>query len=102
MAGEASWRQRVLDQPNRDPFDLTYVILERAVEDWKALEYGRRAEVIIDKELVEREEVVEFFFSKWFEVLCQAALPYTPAQVRRYIKMPENIREILKCAEGLI
>lgn len=97
---ETGWRQRVLDQPNRDVFDLAYVILERAVEDWKALDYGRRSEVIVDKELVERDEVVEFFFSKWFEILLNATLPYTPAQIRRYIHMPENIREILDCAEG--
>lgn len=102
LACETGWRQRVLDQPNRDVFDLAYVTLERAIEDWKALDYGRRAEVMVDKELVGRNEVVEFFFSKWFEILLAATMPYTPKQIRKLIRMPEDAREIIACAEGRI
>ena len=100
LAGETGRGQRVLNQPNRDAFDLAYCIIERAVEDWKALDYGRRSEVFIDKEVAERKEVLEFFFSHWFEVLCDAALDYTPQQIRKALRIPEDALEVLACAEG--
>ena len=100
VAGKTGRGQGLLSQPNRDTFDLAYYIIERAVEDWKALDYGRRSEVYIDKEIAERREVLEFFFSRWFAVLCDAALDYTPQQIRRALRIPEDALEVLACAEG--
>lgn len=94
MADKAERRQRVLDQPHRDVLDLSFLILERAVEDWKALDRGARKEVMVDKEIVEREEVVKFFFSDWFKELC-VPTGYTPKQIRRFIQMPEDALEII-------
>ena len=82
LAGEASRGQGVLNQPYRDTLDLAYLIIERAVEDWKALDYGKRSEAIVDKD---------------FEVLADTT-SYTPKQIRHALHIPEDALEILACA----
>ena len=77
---------------------MSYGIVERAVLDWQALDYGRRESVMIDGLLVERLETCEFFFGDFFLRICDA-LSYTPRQIRRALHIPEDALEILKDME---
>lgn len=83
---------------NRDTLDLAFGIIERAVLDWKALEYGRRAECVVDGELVNRAEAVEFFFSDWFYSLCNVT-QFTPEQIRGFLHIQDDALEIIREAE---
>jgi hypothetical protein len=83
---------------NRDTLDLAFGIIERAVLDWKALEYGRRAECVVDGELVTRSETVEFFFSDWFYSLCNVT-QFTPEQIRGFLHIQDDALEIIREAE---
>ena len=84
---------RILNEPEREVIDLAYGILERAVEDWKALEYGRKESAMIEKgSWVERSEVVGFFFSKWFSRLCEP-LHYSPEEIRAALNIPEEAKQ---------
>ena len=75
---------------------MAYVILERAVLDWKLLEYGRKEAAMVDKgEWVQREDLVDFFFSKWFSRLCEP-LQYTPEEIRAVLNIPEDARWTIK------
>lgn len=87
-----------LDHIERDILDLSFGIVERAVLDWQALDYGRRESVMIDGLLVERLETCEFFFRDFFLRICDA-LPYTPQQIRKALCIPEDAIEILKDME---
>lgn len=87
-----------LDHIERDILDLSFGIVERAVLDWQALDYGRRESVMIDGLLVERLETCEFFFGDFFLRICDA-LSYTPQQIRRALCIPEDALEILKDIE---
>ena len=80
----------------RDTEQLAYAILERAVLDWKALEYGAKASALQDSYLINRKEVVRFFFGEWFSHLVDLT-PWSEDQFRRLIKMPPNAMEILEC-----
>ena len=80
---------------NRDTLDLAFGIIERAVLDWKALEYGRRAECVVDGELVARSETVEFFFSDWFYSLCNVT-QFTPEQIRGFLHIQDDALEIIR------
>lgn len=82
-----------------DTLDLAFGIIERAVIDWKVLDYGRRAECVVDGELVKRREVVEFFFSDWFYSLCNVT-QFTPKEIRSFIHMPEDSLEIIQTADA--
>ena len=83
---------------DRDTLDLAFGIIERAVLDWKALEYGRRAECVVDGELVTRIESVEFFFSDWFYSLCNVT-QFTPEQIRGFLHIQDDALEIIREAE---
>lgn len=84
-------KARVLNS-EREVLDLAYGILERAVMDWKALEYGRKETAMVEKAVwVERSEVVAFFFSKWFARLCEP-LHYSPEEIRAALNIPEEAR----------
>lgn len=77
------------DEPERDVIELSFGIVEQAVKDWKALDYGKRAEVVVDGIMITRREVVRFFFSEWFYHLIKP-FPYTPRQIRKALKIPED------------
>lgn len=83
---------RVLNPPpnDREILNLSYAILERAVEDWKALDYGRKTEAMVEKgEWVKRDETVAFFFSRWFAQLCEP-LHYSPEEIRAALNIPPD------------
>lgn len=83
---------RVLNPPpnDREILNLSYAILESAVEDWKALDYGRKTEAMVEKgEWVKRDETVAFFFSMWFAQLCEP-LHYSPEEIRAALNIPPD------------
>ena len=95
VADSRNRKARILSE-DRDLIDLAYGVLERAVLDWKALEYGRKESTMLEKtEWVERDELVEFFFSKWFSKLCEP-LHYSPEEIRAALKIPEEARWTIK------
>ena len=83
-----------LDHIQRDILDLSYGIVERAVEDWKALDYGQRESVMIDGVLVERLETCSFFFGDFFIHICDG-ISYTPKQIRTALHISEDMLDIL-------
>ena len=83
---------RILKPPpnDREILNLSYAILESAVEDWKALDYGRKTEAMAEKgEWVKRDETVAFFFSQWFSLLCEP-LHYSPEEIRAALNIPPD------------
>lgn len=97
VAGKTSRGSR--DVVQRDVLDLAYGILERAVEDWQALQYGAKAEAMVDGEIVERKDILPFFFSEWFYELCEP-LNYTPKQIREHLHIPDDALEIMLRADA--
>ena len=83
-----------LNHVERDPFDLALAIIERYVLDWRALEYGDRDYVLVDGILVSKEDTLTFFFEPWFYDLC-TAIHYTPKQIRKALRIPEDAIERL-------
>lgn len=83
-----------LNNVERDPFDLALAIIERYVLDWRALEYGERDFVLVDGVLVSKEDTLTFFFEPWFYDLC-TAIHYTPKQIRKALRIPEDAIERL-------
>jgi hypothetical protein len=83
-----------LNHVERDPFDLALAIIERYVLDWRALEYGDRDFVLVDGVLVSKEDTLTFFFEPWFYDLC-TAIHYTPTQIRKALRIPEDAIERL-------
>lgn len=88
-------RDRKQQPVGRDPSDLGFGIVERAVEDWKVLGYGKLPRGMVDGIVVERDEVVRFFFTKWFAELIEPT-GYTPRQIRKALRIPEDALEILE------
>lgn len=83
-----------LNNVERDPFDLALGIIERYALDWRALEFGARDYVLMDGVLVSKEDTACFFFEPWFETLC-TAIHYTPKQIRKALRIPEDLIERL-------
>ena len=97
LANSEDGRAWVLKKPEYlgDILDIGYGIIERAVYDWQTLEYGLSREAFIDgREFIKREEVVSFFFSKWFTRLCEP-LHYSPEEIRDALNIPEDAMRIL-------
>lgn len=84
----------------RDPFDLALAIIERYALDWRALDCGERDFVLVDGVLVSKEDTLTFFFEPWFEDLC-TAIHYTPKQIRKALRIPEDaIQRLLRETYG--
>lgn len=82
--------------------NLSCAILLTAVEDWQSLEYGKQRYGAIIKEVsVDRDDVLEFFFSDDFNHLVEVATNYTPKQIRRALKIPQETYEEAKEAFDL-
>ena len=86
----------LIDPPNKervylDPKDVPSVaeaICEQAVVDWIALDYGALDSLKFCGQVVKRDELLEFFFGRWFAELLESFSPRTPQQVRRAIRIP--------------
>lgn len=71
---------------------LAEAICERAVEDWKFLDYGLLDEIAFCGGRIFKSELLEFFFSEWFESLLESFTERTPQNIRRYLKIKESMR----------
>lgn len=70
---------------------LAEAIVERAVEDWIALQYGAIPKLSkVDGSCVKREEVIQFFHSYWCQQLLESFTEYTSENLRKYLKVPER------------
>ena len=75
--------------------DLACAIIEQAVYDWIALDYGRLGYALArnGSSLIYRAEVESFFKGEWFEYLLSFSLPRTePMTVRKTLKIAEPER----------
>ena len=61
----------------------------QAVEDWKSLDYGKRDELRYVGQTIKREELIEFFWSPWFEAMVHSVLTVRPSHIRRALKVPK-------------
>ncbi len=95
----ASDRSRKTWRVERNTLDLAFGIIERAVLDWRALDYGRLAEVMVDGESINRKDTCEFFFSDWFYDLCNVT-QFTPQEIRGFLHIPEDAMEIIQTADA--
>ena len=80
--------------------DLACAIIEQAVYDWIALDYGKLEYALARNvhSLIYRAEVESFFKGAWFEYLLGFAIPdIEPTTVRRQLKIAEPERRV-QCA----
>lgn len=96
-AGRGNEQTRLLIE-NREFLPILFAMLERAVDDWKALDYGKKPEFKAIHEFIDRKEVCEFFFSDWFRAIC-TLLPYRPNEIRMSLHIPENAMEIFETGD---
>ena len=77
---------------DKDIINIAEAICERAVRDWALLDYGKLKTVGTDgSTFVDRYSLLEFFFSRWFETLLESFSYHTPQQIRRYIKISDDM-----------
>lgn len=77
--------------------NLSAAILLTAIEDWKTLDCGKQKYgKIVNGETVDRDEMLEFFFSDDFKHLVHVATNYTPVQIRRAIGITQKTYEEAK------
>lgn len=77
---------------DQDAVNLAEAIIERQVEDWKFLEYGRLDNITFCGSRIKRKECLEFFFSPWFEQLLASFSDRSPEEIRGYIRIYESMR----------
>lgn len=79
---------------------LACAIIERYVEDWKQLDYGRLRDLCIGSERVYRDHVLKFFASQWFYDLLQIAAPdYEPPEIWKALRIQRSMLEGVKFDE---
>lgn len=77
-----------------DAMNLAAAIIERQIEDWKFLDYGKLNNITFCGSRIRKKDCVEFFFSPWFETLLAAVTEITPDEVRKAIGVPEYLRPV--------
>ena len=73
--------------------EISCLIIEQAVMDWKRLEYGKLGRTTTEgsNAYIYRAELIAFFKSAWFDILLEAALPdYTSSEIRRQLNIKEG------------
>ena len=76
----------------KDVVALAEAIVEKAVADWKFIEYGQMKDKIHSNgTAIWRDELLEFFFSGWFEILLASFSQHSPEQIRSYIRITEDM-----------
>jgi len=88
-----------LEIDDQDAENLAEAIIERAIEDWKFLEYGNLDNITFSGSRIKRSELLEFFFSPWFEQLLASFTDIPPNKIREHIKItdkmkPKEVRKI--------
>ena len=75
-----------------DLINLSEAIIENAVEDWKALQYGALTAVKFCGSTITRKDTLEFFFCEDFENFLSTFSERTPEQIRSWLKITEDMR----------
>ena len=81
---------------DKDARNIASAIVTQAVNDWINLDYGKKPIFIKVKSTVERDEVLDFFFSNRFAALLSIFSQYTPRQIRRAIRITDDMDPRLK------
>lgn len=84
-------RKESISLDDKDIVNIAKAICERAVRDWAILEYGALKTVCTDGVQIDRFSVLSFFFSRWFTDLLETFSYHTPEQIRRYIKITDDM-----------
>lgn len=74
-----------------DLINLAEAVIENAVEDWKALQYGALKHTNFRDAHITRKQTLEFFFSADFENYLSTFSELTPEQIRSWLKIDENM-----------
>ena len=74
--------------------NLVFEILLQAVEDWKALDYGRIKEKRFRSDIIKADDLISFFNSKYFNYLVKLCLGFKPRQIRKALHVP--YREVVE------
>lgn len=69
---------------------LAIEILRQAVEDWKALDYGRIESIRSNGEAIYRKDYIKFFNSRYFDWLVQNTLDVKPGKIKQALKIPRK------------
>lgn len=78
---------------DKDIVNIAEAICERAVRDWMLIDYGQLRTVHTDGDSpIDRRALLEFFFSRWFETLLEAFSYHSPDQIRRYLRITNDMR----------
>lgn len=75
-----------------DVINLASAICTRAVEDWRYLKDGALKSVPYYGDRLHRDEILEFFFSKWFAMLLESFSDRTPEQIRGYLGITDDMK----------
>ena len=73
---------------------LALQIINRAVLDWKLLKFGKRVYYYTSGETIYRYDLLEFFFSDYFEELLKFVSERSPAQVRESLGITDNMKHM--------
>lgn len=68
--------------------ELIAEVLNQAVDDWKALNYGEFRETMFCSEVIQRLELVSFFHSKDFDAMARY-VGVNPINARAALKVPD-------------
>lgn len=77
---------------NDDLQNIAEAIIEGAVADWKALQYGALEAVTFCVSRITKQKTLEFFFSEDFENYLSTFSERTPEQIRSWLKITEDMR----------
>lgn len=67
--------------------ELICAVLQQAVDDWKALQYGEFRETMFCGDVIKRFELVQFFQSEDFDKMA-GFCGINPAAARKALKIP--------------
>ena len=81
---------------------IVAAILEQAVEDWKALDYGERASKVFTGQVIHREELLKFFRSEEFVAMANyLSIRPNAARIALRIDNANNNHKTVKNLNGL-
>jgi hypothetical protein len=79
-----------VEYEDNDIRNLVFEIILQAVEDWKALDFGKISERRYRSELIKASDLISFFNSKYFAYLCKITLDNKPDEIMAALHVPER------------
>ena len=87
---------------NDDLKNIAEAIIEGAVEDWKALQYGALEYVRFRGDRITKKDTLEFFFSKDFEDFLGTFSERTPQQIRSWLQITDDMMPLTPQQKGAL